>query len=132
MSESNYRPWRRDLDAADLLASESAAQWRDLLEQTRQGVSDLRELNLETEARLRAAHGVIDTMDAIESNPGIGAGADQDLGRRFDKIEARLALLERAMGQLVSHMPRQEATKQKESPVQPFEHLLGSLRSDAA
>jgi heme oxygenase len=82
MSKDIYRPWRANEDGDDLLADNVSAQWRQLLDDSKRCVSELRRSTQLAEQRL-----------LVNEN-------HERVLRRLDAFEQRLGVLERRIAAL--------------------------------
>jgi len=91
MADDTYRPWRRNDQDDDLLADEVSAQWRQLLDDSKRCVSELRRTT-----RL--------------ANQQFGAATAHDrICRRLDEFERRLAAMEHRLAATAGPTLRKKA-----------------------
>jgi len=91
MADDIYRPWRRNDHDDDLLADDVSAQWRQLLDDSKRCVSELRRTT-----RL--------------ANQQFGAAtAHERICRRLDEFERRLSALEYRLAATAESMLRKKA-----------------------
>jgi hypothetical protein len=98
MSSANYRPWHREQSQSQpSLAAEGHDAWRELLDESRRSIADLRNLSGQVQKRMQTGARLLVAMRQTQEHD-----PDATTTARLRAIENRLARLEAAVDRLAA------------------------------
>lgn len=94
MNDSTYRPWRSACAEDDVLAGQVSANWRQLLDESKQAVTMLRQATVQADRRLDTSRHLLSAMQSRSHHSQLDRIMHRlnALEQRLSQVETRLAV----------------------------------------